>query len=173
MSDMSEMTESATAEVPTLTLGWRLQMAMAHGGQTRYSMAEALGVGISTITRWTSDKGTPKKAYITQWAWLTRVPVDWLETGISTPATDPGAHMTTSGYIGDPLPFPVSAVNPDTRSSHNLAWQVVAGLTGQQGSAQPRGTASRLNDQGRVRSRSLAQPVSAVEEIVAASRVAA
>lgn len=99
MIPMTRMTESATAEVPPLTLGWRLQMAMSHGGQTRNSMAEALGVGISTITRWTSDKGTPKKAYITQWAWLTRVSVEWLETG-EVPFSDPAGQRAQGGLTG-------------------------------------------------------------------------
>jgi transcriptional regulator with XRE-family HTH domain len=82
------MTSSARERViPTLTLGWRLQMALRHGGVTRDAMADYLGVSPSTISRWNGDKGeAPKRAYLAMWAMYTGVDRDWLETGEGSPA---------------------------------------------------------------------------------------
>jgi transcriptional regulator with XRE-family HTH domain len=81
--------------IPQLTLGWRLKMALSHGRVSRDAMAEHLGVSPSTISRWCNDGGgePPKRAYIVQWALLTSVDPDWLESGkghIDGPDPDDG-----------------------------------------------------------------------------------
>lgn len=81
-------TQAQEGRVPELTLGWRLKMAL--GEMKRSDMADALGVDPGTISRWCSDKGAPpKRVYITQWALLTGVPPEWLETGRTADRTPP------------------------------------------------------------------------------------
>lgn len=77
--------------MPALTLGWRLRMAMEHAKKSRQDMADALGVSPGQVTRWTHDDGTPRRAYVAQWALITGVSVDWLETGkvSSEPSSPP------------------------------------------------------------------------------------
>lgn len=93
-------TSAQERAIPALTLGWRLQMAMRHGGVTRDAMAEYLGVSPSTISRWNGDKGdAPKRAYLAQWALLTGVDLGWL----------------TDGTDGGPAPTPGPGIDPDPR----------------------------------------------------------
>lgn len=89
MVDMSEM-RSPNSAVPAWTLGWRLQRALAHAGMTTTDMGEELGVARSTISRWVNDGGTPKAAYIKQWALRCGVPYEWLAFGVEPPDDGPG-----------------------------------------------------------------------------------
>ena len=73
-------TATAGPRVPDLTLGWRLKMAL--GEHKAEWIADQLGVGRQTVSRWMSDRGAaPRRAYLMQWALLTGVDVDWLTTG--------------------------------------------------------------------------------------------
>lgn len=79
------MSTSPHEDVPALTLGWRLKMALAHGGVSRDEMADNLGVTPSTLSRWMGDKGAaPSRAYVSQWALSTGVSRAWLERGEGT-----------------------------------------------------------------------------------------
>lgn len=74
---MSDMTDRE--QVPLLTLGWRLKMALNMADLSREHMADALGVSPATISRWMADKGAPpRRAYVTAWANETRVALEWL-----------------------------------------------------------------------------------------------
>lgn len=86
------MTTQPQSGVPVLTLGWRLKMALSHGQVTRTQMAQSLGYEESQLSRWMSDKAMPRKGVVSQWALLTRVDHDWLETGDgeATPPPGPG-----------------------------------------------------------------------------------
>jgi transcriptional regulator with XRE-family HTH domain len=78
---MSELldAEEAVVSVPPLTLGWRMQMAMAHGGRSIEHMLIACGVGRSTVSRWIHDKGKrPRRGDLEIWARECRVPFSWL-----------------------------------------------------------------------------------------------
>lgn len=71
-------------DIPALTLGWRLKMALGH--HKAEWMADQLGVSRQTLSRWMADKGTPPaRAFVQQWALITGVDPQWLETG-ETPA---------------------------------------------------------------------------------------
>lgn len=77
MTDMSDMTIGDI--VPAWTLGWRLQRSLGHAQMSVEQMTQELGVSRSTLSRWLNDRGAPpKRAYLQQWAALTRVPADWL-----------------------------------------------------------------------------------------------
>ena len=63
MCDMSQMTTMPPmVEVPKLTLGWRIKMALDHGDCSRAEIAAHLGVSDATISRWSSDVGAPPRA---------------------------------------------------------------------------------------------------------------
>ena len=81
------MTTNATNEhVPEITLGWRLQIALAHAGMGHQQMADILGVSRSTISRWLHDEGArPRAAFLKQWALACGVPFEWLDS--DTPRT--------------------------------------------------------------------------------------
>ncbi len=84
---MGDMTTQRTERIPSLTLGWRLKMAL--GDMKRDDMADALGVNPATVSRWMADKGAaPKRAYLAQWALMTQVPVEWLESGVESEGPD-------------------------------------------------------------------------------------
>lgn len=94
--------QSAPGNIPALTLGWRLKMALDHSDISVQAMANQLGVTRATLSRWMSDKGSrPKKAYLMQWALLTGVPFEWIETGRIAPPDPDGnggrQHATSLG----------------------------------------------------------------------------
>ena len=61
-------------------------MAMERSGISRQQMADEFEVDPQTITRWTHDVGArPKRIIVRNWAVMTGVDVDWLETGEATP----------------------------------------------------------------------------------------
>ena len=78
------MSTQPQGNIPELTLGWRMQMAL--GDMKVQDIADTLGVNRATVGRWMHDKGAPpKRAYLLQWALATGVDRQWLETG-ETPA---------------------------------------------------------------------------------------
>jgi transcriptional regulator with XRE-family HTH domain len=84
------MSTAPQAHVPPITLGWRLKIALSHGGIKAEHMADALDVSRQTVSRWMSDKGAPpKRVYLKEWAEATGVPLQWLETGAEPCITPP------------------------------------------------------------------------------------
>lgn len=74
MSDIA-----TTHDVPEITLGWRLRIAMERAGIKAEEAAITLGVHRGTITRWTHDIGSPPRAiYLEKWADMCHVPLAWL-----------------------------------------------------------------------------------------------
>ena len=85
MSYLGQMTEMQTQEqglsIPTWTLGWRLQRALAFADVSVEQIAEELGVSRSTVSRWLNDRGTPSLGYLKIWALRTGTPFSWLREG--------------------------------------------------------------------------------------------
>lgn len=96
MSEMINEPEEAQIAIPALTLGWRMQMAMAHANRTREYMALKCGVAASTISRWLHDGGVrpPRRGDLEIWARECRVPRDWLESSQERDG-DPAAGQPT------------------------------------------------------------------------------
>jgi transcriptional regulator with XRE-family HTH domain len=67
--------------VPAWTLGDRLGKALREADIAVGDMADELGVSRSTVSRWLNDKGQPKRAYLTRWAWMCKVNFEWLKNG--------------------------------------------------------------------------------------------
>jgi transcriptional regulator with XRE-family HTH domain len=92
--------------IPELTLGWRLQMAL--GEMSAQEMADTLGVSRQTLSRWMHDVGSrPKRAYLSQWALATGVPIEWIEHGKvsdSPPRPDPSVKRSAEGHGVDDVP---------------------------------------------------------------------
>lgn len=68
--------------VPTITItkGMRLQAARKHAGITQERMAEMLGCGRRTITRWESEDSAPP-AVVMAYSVATDANLSWLQTG--------------------------------------------------------------------------------------------
>ena len=75
------VTQQPRAGVPPLTLGWRLQMALRQASVSVQEMADELGMARSSVSRWLSDRGTPRAIFVKAWAMRTGVPYEWLWTG--------------------------------------------------------------------------------------------
>jgi transcriptional regulator with XRE-family HTH domain len=65
--------------IPPLTLGWRMQVALAHAGITREEIALALGVSHATVSRWMHDRGPVRTVYLNEWALICNVDPEWLK----------------------------------------------------------------------------------------------
>lgn len=59
----------------------RLLKARRHAGLTQSQLAEALGIGRRSITRYEDGPAEPNRATILAWAMVTGTDPVWLETG--------------------------------------------------------------------------------------------
>jgi transcriptional regulator with XRE-family HTH domain len=84
------MTTDTAHDIPELTLGWRLRMAMERSGLDQSEWAEYLGVNRTTITRWTHDKGPVARGHLIAISLRTGVPIEWIETGTGPQTSNPG-----------------------------------------------------------------------------------
>lgn len=64
---------------PEWTLGERLLKAMAHAGLDRDTMAAALEVDPTTISRWCHDHNRPRRSHLIAWSSLTGVDLEWID----------------------------------------------------------------------------------------------
>jgi transcriptional regulator with XRE-family HTH domain len=67
--------------VPVFTLGDRLRKARESTGMTQSDMANRLGIGRRSVSRYEDGIHTPKAMTVMAWAMATGVPYDWLATG--------------------------------------------------------------------------------------------
>lgn len=87
------MTDIAHAEVPAITLGWRLRISLERAGLKAEDMAVRLDVHRGTISRWMHDDVAPRPIYLREWARICRVPFEWL-------AGDLGGHPDVRAQNG-------------------------------------------------------------------------
>lgn len=102
MTQSSDTTQPAG--IPAVTLGWRIQMALAHAGLKQTDLMDYFELSRGTISRWCRDEGTPKRHQLQQIALMTGVPFEWLQTGESPRQGNPDG--------GDECPQPGSNRRP-------------------------------------------------------------
>lgn len=114
-------TEANAGAVPAVTLGWRLQMSLRQSGVSVQQMANELGLGRSTLSRWMNDHAPepPRAAYLKVWALRTGVPYEWLSTGAAPTTKGPGPGVSRDR--GNKLPRLDSSQEPSDSWSLNLA----------------------------------------------------
>ena len=90
-------TQTAGEHIPSLTLGWRMQMALRDSGKAVQDVADELDVSRATVSRWLNDKGTgPRRPFLVAFALSTGVSIDWLASGdMPTQPTPPRPRGTT------------------------------------------------------------------------------
>lgn len=104
-----------TDGIPELTLGWRIQMALAAGGLKQTDLMNHFELSRGTISRWCRDESVPPKRHqIMQIALMTGVDAKWLETGIAPTGTNPDG--------GDECPQPGSNRRPADYKSRVLTF---------------------------------------------------
>lgn len=75
-------------QVPPVTLGWRLQLALDYAGLKQSDMMDKFEVSRQTVSRWCNDVGTPPKKFIlNEIAVMCEVSPRWLIDGVP-PAGD-------------------------------------------------------------------------------------
>ena len=73
-------------DIPEITLGWRLRIAMERADLKAEEMADELRVHRGTISRWTHDIGSPPRLiYVQRWAELCNVSFTWLAGDLADP----------------------------------------------------------------------------------------
>lgn len=104
---MWHMSEAIAGRVPTLTLGWRLRIAL--DPMSSLEMARLLGVHRATLTRWMSDVGAPPRAaYVRQWALITGVDYGWLSTGVAPSGDGPSQKRAAMTWTHGKSPLTVT-----------------------------------------------------------------
>lgn len=92
-------TMSDTRAVPQFHRGDRLRKARELAGIGSEEMAERMGVSRFTVRNWEKN-GTMKRHAIAQWAVITDVSADWLESGMDTALE--GRTASTRCYVHRP-----------------------------------------------------------------------
>ncbi|CPX85018.1 Uncharacterised protein [Mycobacteroides abscessus] len=86
------MTEQAhvSGAIPPLTLGWRIQMALDHGGLKHGDLVEKFEISRGTASRWCRDAGAPPKKFVlNEIAVMCGVSPRWLIDGKDDSQPDP------------------------------------------------------------------------------------
>lgn len=98
------MTDTAHAEIPSITLGWRLRISLDRAGLKAEDMAVRLDVHRGTVSRWMHDDVAPRPIYLREWARICRVPVQWLAGDAAADNSEAAGRNTHRE-----LPLPVAA----------------------------------------------------------------
>lgn len=90
--------------IPDVTGGDRLRMALRHSDVGVQEMADYLGVGRNTVSRWINDKVRPSKQTLRLWSLRCGVSLEWLETGQApTSPSGPADRYTTRDSNPEPI----------------------------------------------------------------------
>lgn len=74
--------DDENGQIPMLTLGWRLRMALDFAGLSVQEMADVLELSRTTLSSWMNDRGAlPRKIFLKEWSLKTGVDYQWLVTG--------------------------------------------------------------------------------------------
>jgi transcriptional regulator with XRE-family HTH domain len=94
------------ADIPPLTLGWRIQMALAHGQLKHADLMAKFEVSRETVSRWCHDASKPKKFILNEIAVMAGVSPRWLIDGTDHP------HNPDGDGPGNAKPTDLRALNP-------------------------------------------------------------
>lgn len=85
-------------QVPPVTLGWRIQLALDYAQLKQDAVASKFEVSRKTVSRWCNDAGTPPKKFIlNEIAVMCGVSPRWLIDGIASDGYHPpGAPLKSS-----------------------------------------------------------------------------
>lgn len=100
---------------PEWTLGDRLAKARRAAGYSVNAAAAHFGLNPKTINNYESDRTTPGRAVVLQWALWTGYDARWLEHGIE-PDGDPGTPGDLPVH-GSPWNLPMAPVVPLVRAA--------------------------------------------------------
>ena len=113
--------QSDYADVPPLTLGWRIQMALAHGRLKHADLMEKFEVSRETVSRWCRDHGAPPKTFIlTEIAIMCGVSPRWLINGES-PRHPGGDDGGSESRLGESNPRPIHYLATEFRANQHLS----------------------------------------------------
>ena len=87
------------ADIPPLTLGWRIQMALDYGHLKHADLMAKFEVSRETVSRWCHDASKPKKFVLNEIAVMAGVSPRWLIDGIH-----PSDSPTGGGAPAAPIP---------------------------------------------------------------------
>lgn len=98
-------TQANEGMVPAWTMGDRLRKARLHNGWTVAEFARLALCSEKTVNNYEADKVRPRALLVSKWADVTRVPLEWLETGQvasdDNGPDDDGVLSRTRGYAGN------------------------------------------------------------------------
>lgn len=94
------MTTQPSWHIPEWTMGDRLRKAREDAGLSQAELAEQIGISRNTVGNAELGDRTPLNVTMRAWAAVTGVPLEWLETGRTTPVPPPTARLTRRDHTG-------------------------------------------------------------------------
>lgn len=94
------MTTQPSWHIPEWTMGDRLRKAREDAGLSQAELADRIGISRNTVGNAEIGDRTPLLVTLRAWADVTSVPVEWLQTGRTTPAPPPAARRPRRGHSG-------------------------------------------------------------------------
>lgn len=81
-------------------MGDRLRKAREDAGLSQAELAEQIGISRNTVGNAELGERTPLNVTLRAWAAVTAVPLEWLETGRTTPVPPPGPRRARRAHAG-------------------------------------------------------------------------
>lgn len=94
-----------TRTVPVFTLGDRLRKAREVADMTQGDMANTLGIGRRSVSRYEDGTQMPRRGVVMAWSMATGVPLEWLQSGQMSHPDPPGGDI-----LGDTMRYPAGLV---------------------------------------------------------------
>lgn len=115
------MTEHAeVAAEPPVTLGWRIRIALDHGGLEQTDLMGKFEVSRGTVSRWCRDVGpAPKKFILNEIAVMCGVSPRWLIDGKT--ANPPDGDGGVSSHLGESNSRPIHYLRTRTTRTAQLS----------------------------------------------------
>ena len=105
-------------DVPELTLGWRIQMALQRGNLKHADLMAKFEVSRETVSRWCRDHGAaPKKFILNEIAVMCGVSPRWLITGEDPHDTPPPTNSDPNHRLIPGIAATVTALFPSGHDS--------------------------------------------------------
>ena len=112
-------------QVPPVTLGWRIQLALDYAQLKQDVIASKFEVSRKTVSRWCNDAGTPPKRFILeQIALMCGVSQQWLVDGVADGPRPPGGSDVVRADVELPRHTRLLVVDEDGTINEEVTQQL-------------------------------------------------
>jgi transcriptional regulator with XRE-family HTH domain len=91
--------ETPHVHVPAFHVGDRLRKAREEAGLSQQDLAADLGIARQSVSNYESGRFRPRRPVMLAWAMRTKVPLEWLMTGVAGPGPSPDGATDSQSCV--------------------------------------------------------------------------